>query len=201
MARFDHTPPREGKDLPMRSPLVLAVTLSLFVSLAGARAGSLAIYEDSHASPGVTALYAPGSGLVADLHYDASTAEGGHLEYPPTEILIQPTGDAVLVAFTCQLAGCEPDDWTFVAGGAGTGYLLGGDYSQSAKFGDIDLGDLTWDSASLGTLYLSSCVYSDASAVERDCTPFTVAQTPEPATGALVGLTLAAFGVARRRRS
>ncbi|TMA30066.1 MAG: PEP-CTERM sorting domain-containing protein [Deltaproteobacteria bacterium] len=38
-------------------------------------------------------------------------------------------------------------------------------------------------------------------ATERTCSPFTLAQTPEPGTGVLLGLALTAFGVARRRRA
>lgn len=187
----------------MRSKLVLAVTVSLFVSLAAPTwAGTLQYFEDSLGSPGVTALYAPGSGLVADIDYDASSAEGGSLLYGASEITIIPLGDAVLVAFTCQLAaGCtEGVEYTFTAGGAGTGILQVSDSDIDPQTGLLELGDITWDSLSSGSLYLASCNYTDGSPAERTCDPFTLATTvPEPATGALLGLALAAFGVARRR--
>ena len=52
----------------MRSRLALAVSFSLFVSLAApAWAGTLQFFEDSLGSPGVTAVFAPGSGLVGDI--------------------------------------------------------------------------------------------------------------------------------------
>ena len=188
----------------MRSKLVSAVSASLFVSLAApAGAGTLAIYEGQNGAPGVTAAFPGGSGLIADLDYDASTAEGGSLELPPTGITILPLGDAVLVSFTCQVSGCDPGDFIFTAGGQGVGSLVLDDFSGGPVFGVSELGDLTWDSASLGSLHLSTCDYT-APAGDTDeysCDPFTIAATPEPGTGALLGLALAALGVARRRRS
>src|SRR5262249_1621507 len=124
MAHLDHAPPWEGKDPPMRSKLVSAVSASLFVSLATpVWAGTLQYFEETHGSPGVTGLYAPGSGLIADIDYDASSAEGGNLYYGASEITIVPLGDAVLTAFTCELAaGCvSGTDYVFTPGGAGQG--------------------------------------------------------------------------------
>jgi len=203
MVRFDHTPPWEGKGLPMRSKLVFAVSISLFVSLAApAWAGTLQYFEDSLGSPGNTAVFAPGSGLVADIDYDASTAEGGSLFGGASEITIIPLGDAVLIAFACQLAaGCTEDvEYVFTAGGEGVGSLVVSDSDINTQTGQLELGDITWDSLAGGSLYLESCNYTDATFTEQTCEPFTLATTvPEPATGVLVGLALAAFGVARRR--
>ncbi|TMA30069.1 MAG: hypothetical protein E6J87_19030 [Deltaproteobacteria bacterium] len=71
----------------MRSKLVLAVSFSVFVSLAApVSAGTLQYFEESLGSPGVTALFTPGTGLIADIDYNASSAEGGSLHYGASEI-------------------------------------------------------------------------------------------------------------------
>ncbi len=178
----------------------LAVTM-LFLA-APAWAGSLQFFAGSPGNPGVTKVFDPGSGLIGDIDYNASSAEGGSMPFGgPTEILIEPVGDAVLTAFTCQLAaGC--DFYTFTPGGAGTGSLLISDSDSNAQSGLYELGDITWDSLAAGGLQLQSCNYTDASATEQQCSPFLLATTvPEPATAALLGFALVAFGVARRRRS
>lgn len=186
----------------MRSKLVFAVSISLFVSLAApAWAGSLQYFEDSLGSPGVTAQFAPGTNLLADIDFNASSAEGGSLFGGASEITIVPLGDAVLVAFACQLAaGCtEGADYVFTPGGAGTGSIVVSDGDIDPQTGQLELGDITWDSLA-GSLQLTGCNYTDANATEQTCSPFTLATTvPEPTTGALLGLALAAFGVARRR--
>ena len=178
---------------------------SVWLLAAPAWAGTLQIYEGSLGSPGVTAVFAPGSGLVGDIDYDASTAESGGLLFGASEITIVPTGDAVLVAFACQVSGCTADDYEFVAGGAGVGSLVVNDPTDlfpNPMTGVFELGDLTWDSLIAGSLQLTGCNYTDSNGPpERTCDPFTVATTvPEPGTGALVGFALAALGIARRRR-
>ena len=76
----------------------------------------------------------PGSGLVADIRYDPSTAEGGSLELPATGITIVPLGDAVLVAFSCEITGCSEDDVVFTPGGEGVGSLVVDDFSGGPVF-------------------------------------------------------------------
>ena len=88
----------------------------------------------------------------------------------------------------------------FTPGGAGVGSIVVSDSDSNAQTGLLELGDITWDSLAAGSLQLASCHYTDASATERTCSPFTLAATvPEPGTGALVAFALAAIGVARRR--
>ena len=81
------------------------------------------------------------------------------------------------------------------------GSLVVSDSDIDPQTGQLELGDITWDSLASGSLYLASCNYTDRGArTSRTCDPFTLARRfPEPATGALLGLALAAFGVARRR--
>ena len=70
------------------------------------------IYEDSLGSPGVTAQFPTGSGLVADIDFDANSAEGGGLLFGgPSEIDIRPTGSLVFVAFAAS-SPAVPQTWT-----------------------------------------------------------------------------------------
>ena len=194
----------------MRSKLVLAVAVSLLVSLAAPAWASSLQYFDSLGGPGTTALYTPpANGVVSDIDYDASSAEGGSLLFGASEITIVPVGDAVLVSFVCQLAaGCvSGSDYVFTPGGAGTGSIIVSDSDSNAQTGVLELGDITWDSLASGGLGLLGCNYTNANAVERTCDPFMLAATdselpvPEPGTGALVGAALVALGLARRRRA
>jgi len=178
----------------------LAVSV-LLLAAAPALASTFQIYEDSLGGPGDTAEFPTGSGSVADIDFDADSAEdGGLLLGGPSEISIQPTGSVIFVAFSCQLAGCtEGVDYTFTPGAAGTGSLLLSDPDANAHSGIYEMGDLTFDAAGLGTIELLGCNYTDGNGTESTCDPFTLVAVPEPGTGALVGLALVAFALARRR--
>lgn len=186
----------------MTRKLAFAVS-ALLLAAAPAWASSFKIFEESLGSPGVTAQFPTGNGLVADIDFDASSAEGGSLLFGASEIHIVPLGDAILTAFSCELAGCtEGVDYTFTAGGTGTGSILITDSNVNSETGVRELGLITWNSASSGSLYLAGCNYTDASATERTCDPFTLAQTvPEPANGPMLALALIGFGFARRWRT
>ena len=135
----------------------LAVAASAWLLCAApAWAGSFKIYEDSLGGPGVTAAFPTGIGLVADIDFDASTAEGGGLALGAAGITIIPAGDVVFMAFACQLtSGCG--EVNFTPGGAGTGSLMINDPDPNPKTGLFELGDLTFDSASFGTIELAGC--------------------------------------------
>ena len=187
----------------MNRIFALAVS-ALLLCAAPAWASTFQIYEDSLGSPGMTALFPNGPSLVADIDFDASSAEGGGLLFGASEIEIVPLGDAVLMAFVCQISGCtENIDYVFTAGGAGVGSILVSDPTDlfpNLMTGAFELGDITWDSLAPGSLELTGCNYTDANAVERTCDPFTLAQAvPEPGTGLLLGVALAALAFARRR--
>jgi len=162
------------------SNLLSAFTVSLVLGLAvPSWAGTLQYFESSRGSPGVTAVFTPGIALVASIEYDASSAEGGSLLFGASEITIVPLGDAVLTGFTCQLAaGCTPGvDYVFTPGGAGTGQIVVSDPDGNPQTGIRQLGTITWDSLSSGSLFLSNANYTDANATERTADPFTLAKT------------------------
>lgn len=181
-----------------------AVLFAALLAAAPAGASTLQVFESSNGAPGITALFPYGSGQIANLDYDASSAEGGSLPFGgASEITFIPTGDLVFSAFTCEFAGCsEGFDYTFTAGGAGLGELVVSDTNFGAQSGILDIGLLTFDiAANFGTIELTGCNYTDANAVERTCDPFTVVSVPvpEPGTALLLGLGMGAVAVCRRR--
>jgi len=78
----------------MRAKLVLAVALFSLLR----RPGSAARCRSSRnrSAAGRHRQLAPGTGLLADIDLDASSAEGGNLFGGASEIHIVPLGDAVL---------------------------------------------------------------------------------------------------------
>jgi len=178
------------------------LSLLLLWPAASATASSFQIWEDSAGAPGVSALFPTGSGLLADIDFDADAAEGGALLFGASEIEMIPLGDVVFVDFTCELAGCtENVDYVFTPGGEGVGLIRVSDPNfDSPIHGIFDLGSILFDAAGLGQIRLTGCNYTDANAVERTCDPFTLVNVPEPGTGALLGGSLAAVALLRRRR-
>src|SRR5262245_22657520 len=144
----------------MSRTLVLAVS-TLVLWAAPGWASSFKIYEDSLGSPGVTAGFPNGAGLIADIDFDASSAEGGGLLFGASEIRIVPLGDAVLTAFSCQLSGgCTQNvDYVFTPGGAGVGEIIVTDPDFDPKSGLYELGDITFTSLISGSLRLTGCNY------------------------------------------
>ncbi len=182
---------------------VALAVCSLLVVAAPAGAGTLQFWEDSLGAPGVTAEFPSGAGLVADIDFDADSAEGGGLLIGATEIEIRPQQGVTFVDFTCQLPGCSPNnDYVFVPGDeAGGGVVLVSDPRVQPVNGIHDLGRIEFDAAQPGAMPLVSCNYAGADGVERSCNPFVLVSLPEPgglaglASGALLALAL------RRRRS
>jgi cysteine-rich repeat protein len=161
--------------------IALAVCV-LLLSAAPARAGSFQIFEGSLGSPGVTAEFQTGSGLLADVDFDASSAEGGGLLFGASEIEIRPLGAVVFLAFTCELAGCTQDvDYVFTPGNAeADGKVIVNDPDVNLKNGVFDLGAIQFDAAGFGGILLAGCNYTGADAVEHNCDPFTLATVLEP---------------------
>lgn len=177
------------------------LVFALLILADGAAAGSLQFWEDSLGAPGVTATFAPGTGLLADIDFDADSAEGGGLLLGATEIEIRPQGTLVLVGFSCELTGCtQGNDYVFVPGDAAAGgKVVVSDPDFRSKHGVFDLGTVEFDGADPGSLPLVTCNYTGADGIERTCDPFVLVSLPEP--GALLGATTgAALLLALRRR-
>jgi hypothetical protein len=187
--------------------MLRTLAFAVFVLLQSAAPGwasSLEIFEGSLGGPGVTAQFPTGTGLVAEIDIDASSAEGGSLRFGASEIRIVPLGSAVLTAFSCELVGCTQGvDYLFKAGAAETGSIIVTDSNVNRESGLLALGSIQWNSGPSGILYLTGCNYTDAHGVERSCDPFVLATAlPEPALGTALPPALGLLcGLARRRRS
>lgn len=184
----------------MRS-LWTAVFVSCLVAVP-AGATSFDIFESSLGAPGVTAQFGLGAAQIANIDFDADSAEGGGLSLGgPSEVTIVPTGSLFFAAFSCEMAGCiEDTHYSFTPGGAGIGQIVVSDPNQNAQTGIVDLGLIEFDIASaFGTIELTGCNYAGGDAVERQCDPFTLVNAvPEPGTIGLLALGLVALALRRR---
>ena len=171
---------------------------------AGASAGSLDFWEDSRSARDVTADFPAGTVQVADIDFDADSAEGGGLLFGASEIRIRPTGNVAFTAFTCQLHSCN-GDYVFTPGTASQGgQVLVSDSDANEKHGIYDLGTIAFDAPQApGAMPLVECRYTGLDLVERSCSPFVLVSLPEPARAAVLfaGTALLAGLCAGRRRS
>jgi len=160
---------------------------SALVALAtGAAAGSLDFWESSRGARDVTADFPTGPAQIADVDFDADSAEGGGLLLGATEIEIRPTGNVSFTGFSCQLKGCHADDYVFTPGNASQGgKLLVSDPDFDEKHGIYDLGTITFDAPQQpGTMPLVNCNYTGLDFREHTCSPFVLVSLPEPASAA-----------------
>ena len=158
---------------------------SAWFAASAASAGSLDFWEDSRGARDVTADFPTGIAQIADIDFDADSAEGGGLLFGASEIVIRPTGDVAFTAFTCQLRGCN-GDYEFTPGNASQGgRVIVSDSDANEKHGIYDLGTITFDAPQApGTMPLVECSYTGLDFVERTCSPFVLVSLPEPARAA-----------------
>lgn len=170
---------------------------------AGASAGSLDFWEDSLGARDVTASFPTGTAQIADIDFDADSAEGGGLLFGASEIEIRPNGNVAFTAFTCELKGCA-GDFTFVPGNASQGgFVRVSDADGDEKHGIYDLGTITFDAPQQpGTMPLVKCSYTGLDFVERSCSPFVLVSLPEPMRVAALGAgAVLLAGMSARRRT
>ena len=172
----------------MRSRNVLFASVCTALAAAAASAGSLDFWENTRGARDVTAYFPPGPALIADVDFDADSAEGGGLLLGASEIEIRPTGNVSFTAFTCQLKGCHADDYVFTPGNASQGgKVLVSDPDFDEKHGIYDLGTITFDGPQQpGSMPLVNCNYTGLDFREHSCSQFVLVSLPEPArAGAL----------------
>jgi hypothetical protein len=184
-----------------RTVLFASALLAFFGG--AATAGSLDFWEDSRGARDVTADFPTGTAQIADVDFDADSAEGGGMAFGATEIVIRPSGNISFTAFTCQLQGCN-GDYEFTPGTASQGGKVSvSDSDAMEKHGIYDLGTIMFDAPqSPGTMPLVECGYTGLDYVERTCSPFVLVSLPEPACAAALfaGAALLA-GLRAHRRS
>ena len=168
-----------------------------------ASAGLLDFWEDSRGARDVTANYPTGMTQIADIDFDADSAEGGGMAFGATEIDIRPTGNVSFTSFTCQLEGCA-GNYEFTPGTESQGgRLVVSDFDGHEKHGLYDLGTIAFAAPQQpGAMPLVGCRYMGRDFVERSCSPFVLVSLPEPAreTALLAGAALLAELVRRRVR-
>ena len=175
---------------------------ALFAFAAGASAGSLDFWEDSRGARDVTANFSTGIAQIADIDFDADSAEGGGMAFGASEIDIRPTGNVSFSSFTCELKACA-GNYEFTPGTESQGgRVLVSDFNGDEKHGIYDLGTITFAAPQQpGTLPLVGCSYIGLDYVERTCSPFVLVSLPEPVRAAalLAGAAMLAGLGARRR--
>jgi hypothetical protein len=193
----------EAETVMRRSNILLASAI-FAIAATTASAGSLDFWESSRGARDVTAQFPNGPAQIADVDFDADSAEGGGMLLGATEIEIRPTDNVSFAAFTCQLKGCNSDDYVFTPGTASQGgKLLVSDPDFDEKHGIYDLGTITFDAPQQpGTMPLVNCNYTGLDFKEHTCSPFVLVSLPEPARAAalLASATLLA-GLSGRRRT
>jgi hypothetical protein len=169
----------------MRQSIRLAGSL-FWLAAAPAAAGSLDFWESTRGAEDVTASFPTGPAQIADVDFNADSAEGGGLLIGASEIEIRPTGTVSFSAFTCQLEGCHADDYVFTPGTANEGgKLLVSDPDFNEKHGTYHLGTITFDAPQApGTMPLVNCNYTGTDLHEHTCSAFVLVTLPEPARGA-----------------
>ena len=187
----------------MRRRMILFASALLAFAAGAASAGSLDFWEDSLGAPNVTAVFPTGVAQVADVDFDADSAEGGGMLLGASEIEIRPTGNVSFTGFSCQLQSCHADDDVFVPGTASQGaVVLVNDPDVDEKHGIYDLGTIVFNAPQEpGTMPLVNCNYTGLDLREHTCTPFVLVTLPEPVKGValLAGAALLATLYGRRR--
>jgi hypothetical protein len=182
----------------------IALATVLIGLAAPAAAGSLDFWEATHGAQDVTAHFPTGNAQVAEIYFDADSAETGGLVFGATEIEFRATGSVDFTNFQCGLAGCNAADWAM---GPTTKepfeFVRVNDSDTEEKHGLYHLGTITFDGPQEpGDMLLYGCNYTTLDNVERTCSQFVVVTLPEPAVGAplLAGAVLL-LGLRRHRRT
>jgi hypothetical protein len=186
-----------------RSGILLASALLAFAAKA-ATAGSLDFWENSRGAEDVTAHFPTGNAQVAEIYFDADSAETGGLVFGATEMEFRATGSVDFTGFQCGLAGCNAADWAM---GPTTKepfeFVRVNDSDTEEKHGLYHMGTITFDGPQQpGSMFLYGCNYTTLDYVERTCTQFVVVQLPEPArASALLAGAALLVGLCARRRA
>lgn len=182
----------------MRLPRILLASAAVLFTAASAAAGTLDFWEDSRGAQDQTAIFPTGVAQVAEIYFDADSAEAGGLIYGASEITIESRNSVSFTDFACELQGCHPDDYAWDAGRVAVS-----DTDPNEKHGIYHLGTITFDGPQEpGSMPLVNCNYIGLDLVERTCSPFVLVTLPEPAgIAALLAGAALLFGPLQRRRA